>query len=81
MSMCPVCNGLTEIPHSCPNCAVSMEDCGKTVDYLGPYSAYMDQQLLEKVDGLAHEESNRYCLHLYHCPACERDCSVKVQQI
>ncbi|MFC6600852.1 hypothetical protein ACFQDF_01940 [Ectobacillus funiculus] len=53
----------------------------ETVDYLGPYSAYMDQQLLEKVDGLAHEESNRYCLHLYHCPACERDCSVKVQQI
>lgn len=81
MSMCPVCNGLTEIPQSCPNCANSMEECGKTVDYLDDYSAYMDQQLLEKVDGLSHEESNRYCLHLYHCAACERDFSLKVQQI
>ena len=81
MSMCPVCNGLTEIPHACPNCAASMQDCGKTVDYFGPYSAYMDQQLLEKVDGLSYEESNRYCLHLYHCSVCEQDFSIKVQQI
>ncbi|MFX3624169.1 MAG: hypothetical protein ACE3JP_09035 [Ectobacillus sp.] len=81
MGMCPICNGLSNEAYICPSCSGQLRDCGKTVDYLDDYSAYMDQQLLEKVDGLSHEESNTYCLHLFYCAQCQKEYEMKIDFI
>ncbi|MCP8968171.1 hypothetical protein [Ectobacillus ponti] len=81
MSLCPICNGMTDVQERCPECAAVMQDCGKTVDYLDDYSAYMDWQQLEQVDGMPYEESHTYCLHLFYCPRCQQEHSEKILMI
>ncbi|HDX9590068.1 TPA: hypothetical protein ROX98_003088 [Bacillus pseudomycoides] len=81
MAICPLCNALAYNEYTCPTCTSQMQDYGKTVDFIGPYSAYQDQELLEKVDGLSAHDSERYCLHLLYCPICEKQTEVTVQLI
>ncbi|PHA02537.1 hypothetical protein COE51_02795 [Bacillus pseudomycoides] len=81
MAICPLCNALEYKAYACPTCTSILQDYGKTVDYIGPYSAYMDQELLEKVDGLSAHDSQQYCLHLLYCPTCEKQIEVTVQLI
>ncbi|MGG0187118.1 hypothetical protein [Bacillus rhizoplanae] len=81
MAICPLCNALEYEAYTCPTCTSILQDYGKTVDYIGPYSAYMDQELLEKVDGLSAHDSQQYCLHLLYCPTCEKQTEVTVQLI
>ena len=81
MAICPLCNALEYKAYTCPTCTSILQDYGKTVDYIGPYSAYMEQELLEKVDGLSAHDSQQYCLHLLYCPTCEKQTEVTVQLI
>jgi hypothetical protein len=81
MGMCPLCNGLSNLSYTCPHCAGELQDCGKTVDYLDAYSAYMDQLLLQQTDGLPHEESNTHCLHMFYCPVCQKEYEIKIDFI
>jgi hypothetical protein len=81
MALCPRCNGLTDTAYLCPSCSGELQDYGKTVDYLDDYSAYMDQQLLEQVDGLTPMESNKQCIHVFYCLACQQEFQMKVDLI
>ncbi|MBO9128755.1 hypothetical protein [Bacillus sp. 165] len=78
MGLCPRCNGFTNSAYQCPSCLDELQDCGRTVDYLDDYSAYMDQQLLEQVDGLKEIESGIYCMHVFYCATCRQELQLKV---
>lgn len=62
MEVCPVCNGLTEVLASCPNCQAEMHDQGAVTDYLGPCAPY------ELVASKGEPES--CCLHALICDNC-----------
>lgn len=81
MEVCPFCNGLASTSYTCPQCVEVLQDCGKTVDYLDNYSPYLDQQILQEVDGLPHAESNTYCVHIFYCPACRIEYEMKIHVI
>lgn len=65
--LCPVCNGLTKIKELCPACGRPLRDGGALEDYWGPYSPYMDGDLLAR--GLPDTQ----CVHLLYCPECHYD--------
>lgn len=81
MGMCPICNGLINTSYSCAACSEQLEDCGKEVDYLDDYSPYLDQHILQQVDGLSHIESNAYCLHTFYCAGCRKEYEMKINLI
>lgn len=81
MAMCPLCNGLESQIYTCHTCMSILQDCGKTVDYLDNYSAYLDQDILMKVDGLMSNQSHQYCVHIFYCAACGEQTEKKVKLI
>ncbi len=67
---CPLCNGLIEVSENCPSCDGVMMDSGRITAYLGPYSAYLEQQSnIEK------------CVHLLACQECGLDIRVSVDTV
>lgn len=70
--VCPLCNGLEEIKKQCPNCGEQMKDGGKIEDFYGPYSPYMDKNLLSPPE-VTMENSQGVCIHLVYCPKCGTD--------
>jgi len=37
---CPVCNGLSQLEHNCPDCGAKMIDYGGLESYCDPYGPY-----------------------------------------
>jgi len=50
-----------------------MIDGGALEDYFGPYSPYMDHELLES--------SDRFCTHLLYCPECHHDVRINLEMV
>lgn len=69
MTVCPLCNGLFALTLTCPSCGQTMEDGGFMENYFGPYSPYLDETILDQVDGVPGDK----CLHLFHCKHCGYD--------
>lgn len=70
MFICPLCNGLVVIEKPCPSCGYNfLEDKGLLEGYFGPYSPYLDEELLDQVDGVPFA----LCVHLLACPHCGYD--------
>lgn len=76
MNICPLCNGLTEIKLTCPKCGCTMKDGGFMEGYFGPYSPYLDESILDQVDGVSESK----CLHLFYCSSCGYDQSYAINR-
>lgn len=70
--ICPLCNGLLNIELPCKECGQPMVEQGPLDSYLGPYSPYQDQQLLELNNGLKVAGTDP-CIHLFYCRECQLD--------
>lgn len=77
MSVCPLCNGLYEVNLTCPACGAGMRDAGFLEGFLGPYSPYLDESILDQTDGVAADE----CCHLFACPVCGLDRRITIHRI
>lgn len=73
MSICPVCNGLSEIHVQCPKCGEELADSGRLMDFYDDYSPYMEIDLMKLEDGWADTNSGQKCPHLFRCPNCGQD--------
>ncbi|MEC1440704.1 hypothetical protein P9D57_18605 [Bacillus sonorensis] len=69
--MCPVCNGILVEERACPRCSGEMADAGRTTDFYGPYSPYMEY------DSFLQTRSS--CIHLYTCQDCSYDETVEIE--
>lgn len=69
MSICPLCNGLVQTHFFCPSCDAELMDTGLLENYWGPYSPYLDEIILDQIDGVGPHE----CIHLFKCPSCGYD--------
>ncbi len=67
--LCPICNGLRQLTADCQVCAGPAADCGRTVDYFGPYAPY---QPYEETNALTDEteKASECCMHVLYCPNC-----------
>lgn len=70
MSVCPLCNGLTTLSLSCPNCQTYLDDQGKISDYFDDYSSYLDIDMTNMIDGAQESLEEAQCLHYFYCPDC-----------
>jgi transcription elongation factor Elf1 len=77
MSCCPLCNGLSEIYLSCPNCSEILEDTGMIENFFDPYSPYLGEEILDLNDGVGKNQ----CLHLFSCPNCGYDCQCVINHV
>lgn len=77
MKICPLCNGLKTEFLLCPHCEELLEDKGMLEYYFEPYRPYLDEEILQKIDGV---ESNE-CLHLFSCPKCGYDVRSIIQRV
>ncbi|NLP49983.1 hypothetical protein [Bacillus sp. RO1] len=80
MEICPLCNGLEDYQGNCASCGSMVVDMGKVTDYLDDYSAYMEINLLKMVDGDINSLENHVCLHLFHCPVCQKEQVNSIQE-
>lgn len=78
MAVCMLCNSLASVEISCPECGSHMADSGVIQDYYDNYSAYLEQDIYE--DGYRCI-SGSFCVHLFTCPGCHYDVSVKLKRI
>lgn len=81
MSMCPVCNGLNSLEVECPSCQNQMNDNGRLLDYFDDYSAYLDIEGMKLIDGIADDQKNQQCPHVYYCLNCEAEKTVLIDEI
>ncbi|HAF16929.1 MAG: hypothetical protein ACN4A7_03450 [Thermacetogeniaceae bacterium] len=72
MTLCPVCNGLTNLVKDCPACGSSMEDCGKMSTFTDPYGPYEETAGLESNSTVTGDS---HCVHFLHCPNCDENTS------
>ncbi|MDT3700441.1 MAG: hypothetical protein RO469_13595 [Thermincola sp.] len=77
---CPVCNGLTNIEKSCPQCGSPLKDNGMVENYYGPYSPYDDPEAYEPQVLWPMPETSP-CMHLCSCPRCGFDTRIEVCQV
>ena len=77
-SMCPVCNGLTQLQAICSICYQPMIDLGRETDFWDDYSPYREIQHL--LMGMNTTENKTVCLHLAHCPFCDHEQTVAVEE-
>ncbi|MFM1654897.1 hypothetical protein ACI7RC_22790 [Brevibacillus sp. B_LB10_24] len=72
-SLCPVCNGFTDMQATCPACNQMIQDAGKLSDLYGKYSPYRPIDALKQTNGIAHDLADRTCVHVGWCPACREE--------
>lgn len=70
--LCPVCNGLTMIAGTCPQCGDIVQDHGPLQHLYGPYSAYRPIDDIKKSNGFPDLE-NQQCIHLTSCSQCNKE--------
>ncbi|CAN7477070.1 hypothetical protein [Rossellomorea sp. LjRoot5] len=70
MKACALCNGIVEYRGLCKKCGDSTTDQGRYYDFYDEYSAYMDIQHVQLVDGIPNSSCSDTCLHLFTCLRC-----------
>lgn len=78
MTVCMLCNSLASVEKYCPECGGLMVDAGVIQDYYDNYSAYLGQDTYEDGYRCINE---KYCVHLFTCPQCHYDVSLKFNKI
>ncbi len=75
---CPVCNGLTQLEHNCPDCGSRMVDYGGLESYCNPYGPY-DERDNESAPE-APTTNDDQCVHLLQCPRCNETVTYPIGQ-
>lgn len=75
--VCPICNGMQALSAECPECRSLVQDYGRWLDYLGPYSPYREIDDLSMTDGFSGT-GEEGCVHLVNCPECGRSFTVEI---
>ncbi|MCD9023953.1 hypothetical protein [Cohnella silvisoli] len=75
--ICPVCNALSLLEVSCPQCGSAAEDEGRWSDWSGPYSPY-EPTLFNTVEESALILNDSVCQHAVRCTACHLPFTVEV---
>lgn len=78
-SVCPVCNGMMQLQAICTICHQPMIDLGRETDFWDNYSPYRDIQHL-RMEGPGTLQEKTLCLHVAHCPFCDHEQSVTVEE-
>lgn len=73
---CPVCNGLTQLLHNCPECGAQMIDYGGLESYCDPYGPYEEQNAETGEDNATTGDGQ--CIHLLQCPQCNKSVNYPV---
>ncbi|MGD0152592.1 MAG: hypothetical protein ABSC17_02350 [Thermacetogeniaceae bacterium] len=73
---CPVCNGLNQIMHNCPDCGAQMIDYGGLESYYDPYSPY--EELVDVTGRDLPITGDGQCIHLLQCPQCNETATYPV---
>lgn len=74
MSVCPLCNQLTnQVEVMCDHCQGSMADMGRVIDYFDDYSAYMEIDGMKLLDGYQADHKQQQCPHVFFCKNCGKD--------
>lgn len=81
MSMCPLCNGLTSKEMICYKCNRNMDDKGRLLDYFDDYSAYLEIDGMKLFDGIAEDNKNHQCPHVFYCDQCHFEKIVLIEEI
>lgn len=81
MSVCPLCNGLSSLSLTCPNCHHQLDDQGKLTDYFDDYSSYLDMNITKMVDGDSVSLQEDRCVHYFYCPQCHYEQVQAVKEI
>lgn len=79
-SICPVCNGFTELIEICPHCGEPLNDQGRLFDFYSDYSPYRPIDDLKKTDHLL-DLSTHLCPHQMFCPSCHYTDIKMIQEI
>lgn len=74
--ICPVCNGLGPLVEICQHCQTAFADMGRLDNFLEPYAAYEENELLQAEGAGVYEG---YCQHLLQCPICGRRQRVRIE--
>ncbi|WP_256759808.1 hypothetical protein [Cohnella sp. WQ 127256] len=74
--ICPICNALSPLEVSCPNCGSAAEDEGRWSDWDGPYSPY-EPILFAKGDALTITDET-LCQHTVRCVACHTPFTIEI---
>jgi len=72
--ICPVCNALSPLEISCPNCGSATEDEGRASDWSGPYSPY-EPELVSFGEPPAERST---CQHVVRCVGCQHEFPVEI---
>ena len=77
--LCPLCNGIGEVPDHCASCGGKVTECGRLSDWTGPYEPYGPlPDSLQSGAPLAAETG--YCCHVLYCESCSRVSEVLVAE-
>ncbi|RED57161.1 hypothetical protein DFP95_11175 [Cohnella lupini] len=68
--ICPICNALSPLEISCPDCGSAAEDEGRWSDWSGPYAPYEPAQL--SAQGTLEIAIEVICQHAVRCIDCHR---------
>jgi hypothetical protein len=74
---CSLCNGVGSVG-ICPQCGYPLEDYGMIEDFLGPYSPYENDKILEW-DNKQEKGLPATCEHLVYCKNCQYDMRIQVK--
>ena len=74
--ICPVCNALSPLEVSCPDCGSIAEDEGCWSDWSGPYSPYEPPLHAAMETVVLAEES--ICQHAVRCVGCHLAFTVEI---
>ena len=75
--VCPICNDMVVYLLRCPQCGKQMKNKGTITEFLDDYSAYLDLNITQRVDGVAYDK----CVHLFYCENCNCDKRIAVQRV
>lgn len=81
LSICPLCNSLTDETFTCPSCQDNLIDYGKITDFLDPYGHYNDDDTLKMADGFYTTEKENKCPHLFYCVTCNKQYTYLIKEI
>jgi hypothetical protein len=75
--ICPVCNALSLLEVSCPNCGSAAEDEGRWSDWSGPYAPYETQTVFAATNMTAAADEI-VCQHSIRCIRCHLPFTVEI---
>lgn len=79
-TICPICNGLTNLDKVCEKCGSLMEDHGRYEQLFDPYSPYREIDHIRMTNGFM-DVAQHQCIHIAQCPQCSHQQLFFIQEV